>query len=150
MTRVNLDTPSNLYDQHLMAEYREIPMVIASLKRSMRAVNGNASKLKIPTEFTLNKGHVSFFYDKGEWLYNRYHLCIAELRARGFNVDPNKRDVDWDYFKTVGLWHTSWDPNNTEKKVSNDRIELKLKQKPDWYRKTEDKKEKHEYSLARP
>jgi deoxyribonuclease (pyrimidine dimer) len=136
MTRVNLIKPSKLYDQHLMAEYREIPMVIASLKRSMKAVTNDTSRLRIPSKFTLNAGHVSFFYDKGAWLHGRYHLCISELRARGFDVDPDGRVVDWDYYKTLGLWHTTWQPNKAEKKISRDRIKWKLKQKPDWYRKT--------------
>ena len=137
MTRVNLVKPKKLYDQHLMAEYREIPMVIASLKRSMRSVNGDKSKLKIPSEFTLNKGHVSFFYDKGKWLHDRFNLCVNELKARGFKLDVESRSIDWDYFKQSGLWETDWKPTKQEKKLSKERIRQRVSERSGWYRKTE-------------
>jgi len=34
MTRINIIDPSELYDQHLIAEYREIFMVAGSLKKN--------------------------------------------------------------------------------------------------------------------
>ena len=35
MTRINIVVPSELTDQHLIAEYREITMVPGSLKRTL-------------------------------------------------------------------------------------------------------------------
>ena len=37
MTRINLIHPSELTDQHLFAEFREIKMIPKSLRRSLRA-----------------------------------------------------------------------------------------------------------------
>lgn len=136
MTRVNLIHPRKLYDQHLMAEYREIPMVIASLKRSLAAVDFDVTRLRIPKAFTLNRGHVSFFYDKGEWLHRRYSKCVSELQDRGFDIDPDSRNVDWAFYQQVGLWSTDWKPTKADKAVSRDRIRWKVRQKPGWYRKT--------------
>lgn len=39
-----------------------------------------------PKEFTLNAGHVKFFYDKLSYLKNRYERLYAECVKRGFNV----------------------------------------------------------------
>ena len=68
MTRINLVPPEELSDQHLVAEYREIFMVGSSLQRSLRPPNWEKTKESIPKKFTLNKGHVKFFYDKGKYL----------------------------------------------------------------------------------
>ena len=68
MTRINLVSPEELTDQHLMAEWREIKMVPAALRRSLRTQSTQAVLKKIPSAFTLNKGHVTFFYNKIDYL----------------------------------------------------------------------------------
>ena len=40
MTRINIVHPSELTDQHLIAEYREITMVPAALKRTLNSKIG--------------------------------------------------------------------------------------------------------------
>ena len=40
MTRINIIPPSELTDQHLIAEYREIFMVPASLRRTLKSKVG--------------------------------------------------------------------------------------------------------------
>ena len=45
---------------------------------------------KISKTFTLNRGHVYFFYDKGLYLDKRYDELIAEMKLRGFNPDSNR------------------------------------------------------------
>ena len=60
MTRINIIIPSELYDQHLIAEYREIFMVAGSLERTLISKAGYKES-KVPTRYTLNKGHVYFF-----------------------------------------------------------------------------------------
>ena len=66
MTRINIINVSELTDQHLIAEYREITMVPAALNRTINSRNG-LDVNNIPKEFTLNKGHVTFFYDNGKY-----------------------------------------------------------------------------------
>ena len=53
MTRINIIPPRELYDQHLIAEYREMLMVPASLKRTLASKAG-LQLHKIPKTFTLN------------------------------------------------------------------------------------------------
>ena len=52
MTRINIVEPSELTDQHLIAEYREIFMVGSSLQRSLKSKNWNPKS--IPKKYTLN------------------------------------------------------------------------------------------------
>ena len=74
MTRINLVEPGELSNQHLVAEYREIFMVGSALQRSLKSKNWKKIKQNLPKEFTLNVGHVKFFYNKGKYLYKRYRL----------------------------------------------------------------------------
>ena len=131
MTRINLVPPEELSDQHLVAEYREIFMVGSSLQRSLRSPNWEKTKKSIPKQFTLNKGHVKFFYDKGKYLSERYDELIKEMKKRQMSPNPLRtfKKEQWpdDLFNT-------WRPNDYDLKVVRTRIEMKIKLKPDWYK----------------
>ena len=133
MTRINLVEPSELTDQHLIAEYREITMVPGSLKRTLVSKSGYQEK-KVPKKFTLNGGHVYFFYNKGKYLYKRYQELIIEMKRRGFNPDSN-RLFPVDIFKDNDLYN-DWMPTIEDKKIIRQRIQERINAKPDWYRKT--------------
>jgi deoxyribonuclease (pyrimidine dimer) len=120
-------------DQHLIAEYREITMVPASLARTLSSKKGLDYK-KIPKSYTLNKGHVYIFYDKGFYLSKRYKLLVIEMKKRGFKPDSNRK-FPIDIFKDNGLYN-DWKPTVDAYIVIRDRILKKLKMKPNWYRKT--------------
>lgn len=81
MTRINVGIPpKELTSKHLIAEHRElkrIPNVVAK---------GRCNLNNIPKEFSLGKGHVSFFYDKLGYLKERYIDLYNECIARNFNV----------------------------------------------------------------
>jgi deoxyribonuclease (pyrimidine dimer) len=126
MTRINVIPVEELTDQHLMAEYRELPMVPAAARRS------NPARYKPSTVYTLNKGHVLFFFNKQKFLMNRWLSLIEELYSRGFAIDPESRQVAWkelDKFPQV-----DWQPDNTAISVNKQRIEERINQKPQWYR----------------
>ena len=131
MTRINLVLPSELSDQHLVAEYREIFMVGSSLQRSLKSKNWEKTLANIPVKYTLNKGHVTFFYNKGKYLYKRYELLIEEMKNRGMNPDPKRK------FKTE-QWpdelFNDWEPEPDDYNVIRARIKEKIEMKPDWYR----------------
>ena len=131
MTRINLVPPEELSDQHLVAEYREIFMVGSSLQRSLRSPNWEKTKKSIPKQFTLNKGHVKFFYDKGKYLSERYDELIKEMKRRQMSPDPLRifKKEQWPH-----LLFNSWKPNDYDLKVVRTRIEMKIKLKPDWYK----------------
>ena len=131
MTRINLVPITELSDQHLVAEYREIFMVGPSLQRSLKSLNWNKTKETLPKEFTLNIGHVKFFYNKGKYLYNRYLELIKEMKNRGMRPDPLRK------FKRE-QWpdelFNDWTPSANDLEIIRERIQIRIKQKPNWYR----------------
>jgi deoxyribonuclease (pyrimidine dimer) len=131
MTRINLVNPKELSDQHLVAEYREIFMVGSSLQRSIKSKNWLKTKNNIPDEFTLNKGHVTFFYNKGMYLDKRYSLLVKEMKRRGMNPDPKRKFKKSQWPKYL---YNDWKPKNKDLKIIRKRIEEKINLKPDWYR----------------
>ena len=106
MTRINIIIPSELYDQHLIAEYREIFMVAGSLERTLISKAGYKES-KVPTRYTLNKGHL-FFYYKGMYLHKRYDAIIVEMKKRGFKP-KSERIFPKNIFKEKGLYN-DWIP----------------------------------------
>ena len=132
MTRINLVNPSELKDQHLIAEYREITMIPAALNRTLNSKIG-LRREKISKKYTLNSGHVYFFYDKGRYLNNRYNEIVQEMKDRGFNPDPSRK-----FPKEVfpNELYNDWMPSLDEQKIVRQRIQEKINMKPNWYRKT--------------
>jgi deoxyribonuclease (pyrimidine dimer) len=129
MTRVNIVPVSELMDQHLVAEYRELLMVPASLKRSLK---GKLDIIpRIPKSYTLGKGHVLFFMDKGLYLDKRYQELIAEMKSRGMKPDPN-RVFPKDAFPKE--FYNDWAPTEQDLAIIRARIKEKISMKPDWYR----------------
>lgn len=132
MTRINTIPPSLLTDQHLMAEYREMPMVNASLARTLRSKRGLQIN-RIPRHYTLNSGHVMFHYNKGLYLFNRFTAIVEELNNRHYNVKPDERSIDWDVFKHNNLWN-DWYPSCSDHTINVERIVERIRQKVSWYR----------------
>jgi len=137
MTRINIIPPEELMDQHLIAEYREITMVPGSLKRTLASKKG-LDVSKIPSTYTLNKGHVYFFYNKGKYLAKRYQLLITEMKKRGFNPDSNRK-FPIEIFKDNKL-DNDWTPSQYDYAIIRQRIQERIEQRPSWYRKTDDRK----------
>ena len=131
MTRINIINPSELTDQHLIAEYRELFMVGSSLQRSLKSPNWDVNR--IPTKFTLNTGHVMFFYDKGKYLHKRYRQLREEMKVRGMKPDDTRvfKREQW-----PNELYNDWIPTIEDQKIIRDRIEEKIAEKPDWYRKS--------------
>ena len=131
MTRINLVNPKELTDQHLVAEYREIFMVGSSLQRSMKSKSWNKTIKNIPEEFTLNKGHVTFFYNKGKYLDKRYTKLVNEMKRRGMKPDPKRKFKKSQWPKYL---YNDWKPKNKDLQIIRKRINEKINLKPDWYR----------------
>ena len=133
MTRINIIPVKELFDQHLIAEYREITMVPAALKRTINSKSG-LKLSKINNTFTLNKGHVYFFYNKGKYLHKRYKEIVKEMRARGFQPNPNRK-FPKNIFIENNLYN-DWQPSVEDYKIIRERIKSKIKARPLWYKKT--------------
>ena len=137
MTRINLLPPTELTDQHLVAEYREMTMVPAALNRTLKSKNG-LDQSRISSKYTLNTGHVYFFYDKGKYLKERYDSLVTEMKLRGMNPDPN-RIFPTEVFEQNNLYG-NWKPSVEEIQINLERIEKRINQKPNWYRHTKHEK----------
>ena len=131
MTRINIVEPTELTDQHLIAEYREIFMVAGSLHRTLMSKLGYVES-KVPVQYTLNKGHVYFFYNKGKYLHKRYNMLIDEMKYRGFKPNRN-RVFPKKIFVDNGLYK-DWIPHVEDYKIIRQRIKERIATKPDWYR----------------
>ena len=81
MTRVNVGIlPKELSKSLIVSELREIKRIPNCIKR------GRFNLKKIPNQFTLGTGHVSFFYNKIGYLKERYQKLYENARERKINV----------------------------------------------------------------
>ena len=119
MTRINLLDPSLLTDQHLIAEYRELPRVFTLALKAYGK----------PSNYVLGPGHVKFFYDKLKFLEQRQTALIQECKNRGFNISFEKPD-----FIFPKSWYNDFVPSETDIMLSKSRLDEKIAQKPDWYK----------------
>jgi deoxyribonuclease (pyrimidine dimer) len=132
MTRINIIPPDELMDQHLVAEYREITMVPAALNRTLKSKTG-FNLNRVSKDYTLNAGHVYFFYNKGKYLDKRYKELVNEMKARGMNPDPSRKFPKEGYPKEL---FNDWTPTVVEQDIARERINKRISEKPNWYRKT--------------
>lgn len=124
MTRINLVPVDELSDQHLLAEYRELPRMSSFAEKTVQEYKD------IPEQYKLNKGHMVFFLDKGTYLEDRHKEIVAELLHRGFNLtmtEPFKMNRRFPQ-------NDGWKPSYTEEEISRERIHEKLRMKPDFYK----------------
>jgi deoxyribonuclease (pyrimidine dimer) len=122
MVRINLIKPKFLTDQHLVAEYLEILMLIGSIKE-------NFDVSKIPDNYVLGKGHINFFKDKTIYLKNRHEILKKEMKKRGFNP---KKEFNLD--KIPKTFHNNWVPKKEDYEIIKERLLWKIRLKPEWYR----------------
>ena len=131
MTRINLIKPSELSDQHLIAEHREIFMIGSALQRSINSKSWKKTIENLPKEFTLNTGHVKFFYNKGRYLHKRYLDLIDEMQSRGMNPNLERQFKKEQWPNEL---YKDWNPKEKDFQLIRKRIKEKINQKPDWYR----------------
>jgi deoxyribonuclease (pyrimidine dimer) len=134
MTRINLVHVKDLADQHLFAEWREIKMIAPAARRSLATQSIATVVEKIPKEYTLNAGHVTFFYNKLPFLKDRFGKLTEELLQRGFDI----KTFDFETPDYTSAWlkisQVYWKPTRKDIQVNVDRIVQRLNERPDWYR----------------
>lgn len=123
MTRINTIPPERLTDQHLLAEYRELPRVLplaaAAVKRGI---------ILGPLRYTLGKGHVTFFYSRTDYLVRRHAAIVTELLSRGYNLSRREPLV-----AVVGCGESKWTPTKRDEQVNLDRLRERLRSKQNFY-----------------
>lgn len=147
MTRINLVKPEDLADQHLFAEWREIKMIPARVKKlySQYEEDIASGKLKmlgfvrhrmtdLPSKYTMSTGHVRFFYDKMLFLFDRYKILTEELKIRNYSIaEHDARALFFDGM-TIHNRTREWSPSPPEVLINIQRISERLNERPDWYR----------------
>ena len=122
MTRINVIPVEQLTDQHLLAEAREITRIPSVIIKGKANVNK-----KLPDDYTLGQGHVSFFYNKLGWLENRYRELLAECARRGFNVTDR-----WTYGYPKSL-SGEYKVTENARKINMERILLRFPKKARYF-----------------
>lgn len=120
MTRINCIPPSDLVDAHLLAEYRELPRVF-KLARKLASP---------PHTYRLGKGHLKFFYNKGQFLWERWLSIRLEMYERGFSPSGKffryvEHLADKVRMNHPELWK-DWNPPPTAKRINRRRIYERL------------------------
>ena len=132
MTRINSNVdPKTLKRMHLVAELREITMVPASLRRSLRTKTKEAVLKSVPANFTLNKGHVTFFYDKLGFLQLRFVALANEMARRGYIADRTRINAFDGFDKD---WYGWWTATEVDNAIVQERINFRISQKPHLYK----------------
>lgn len=132
MTRVNANIPpSELKRAHLIAELREIIMVPASLRRSLRTKSINDVLRSIPPKFTLNTGHVKFFYNKQNFLIDRFQQLCDEMERRGYVPDKERVSA---FDGLPKEFYNSWQATEVDNNIVRERIAFRISQKPHLYK----------------
>lgn len=113
-----------------MAEYREMNMVPAALQRTIFSLRPNFNG---SPEYTLNRGHVKFFYNKGRFLQRRYCDLVYELQQRGYDLDASRLFEVSPWALIPPLWG-EYVPTASELLINAKRIHERVMAKPEWYR----------------
>jgi deoxyribonuclease (pyrimidine dimer) len=123
MVRINIIDPCCLADQHLIAEYDEILMLLGYVKRYPK-LNDD-----IPEKYRLGKGHIKFFKNKLKYLKKRHDMIKEEMKKRGF--EP-KVTIDLTNFNKE--LNNDWEPKSEDKFIIKNRLLEKIGMKPKYYR----------------
>ena len=133
MTRINLVKVEDLADQHLFAEWREIKMIPAKVKKLLETKTTLEISKAAPMKYTLNEVNVMFFYNKFRFLYERFNRLTDELYNRNFNL--SEANADEIFINTIPMYlRQTWEPTIPEIKINVDRIVERLNERPVWYR----------------
>lgn len=116
--------PIFLADQHL-CELSELKMVPGTLVR----INFKPKSIP-PKTFKLNDGHISFFYDKIQYLARRHGSVYQECIRRGRKGSP--------FFYNTSSFNSSfngdWSPTMSDSMIVRERIAAKLAAKNNYWR----------------
>ncbi|EOO0394343.1 endonuclease [Escherichia coli] len=107
-----------------------MPRVFGIVRKHV--ANGKRVKdFKISSEFILGSGHVTFFYDKLEFLRKRQSDIITECLKRGFSI----KDTEVPDISDIPVeWKNDYNPCKSAIKLSQQRLDEKILMKPHWYK----------------
>lgn len=122
MTRVNVIPVSELSQRHLIAEKHEIVRVFALARNAQNELH----KRKIPSEYTLGTGHVTFFFPRLKYISDRYDALCTEMTARGYTCNRIPKEELHQGIRP-GLFQ-DYVPTDHAIKINRERIDLRTKE----------------------
>lgn len=126
MTNVNTIDPKHLTDQHLLAEYRELPRIASHFSHNPR--------VPIPEKYKLGTGHIKFFYNKAHYLIQRHEAIMDELMVRRFNLTKTASFDFAPMFTTfVLIKQQGWKPEIRDHRINIQQIMERIKANPGKY-----------------
>lgn len=120
MTRINVIPVSELSDQHLIAEYHELPRVLKQ----------NINTADAPEKYCLGKGHMKWAKRYSWFTWKRFIDLIIEMKYRGFKVNWDTDDL----LELNADKQKDYHPTPEDIELNRGRIREKYQQKPNWYR----------------
>jgi deoxyribonuclease (pyrimidine dimer) len=125
MTRINIVPVTELSQQHLVAEYREIARLPKNLVKSLTRPSKPFDFNEIPPTYTLGTGHVKYFYDKMLFLEKRFDQLVTEMLRRGYN--PTFRDSSI-FRPHDNRFYNDYIPTEEALEINRQRIKERSKQ----------------------
>lgn len=116
MTRINVIPVSELSDQHLIAEYHELPRV---LKQNINIADA-------PEKYCLGRGHMKWAKLHDVFVMFRYWRILDEMKHRGFKTT--------DYGTELCSYNDDYVAQPADIELNRQRIREKYQMKPNWYR----------------
>lgn len=123
MTRINVIPVSELSDQHLIAEYHELPRV---LKQDINITDA-------PEKYCLGKGHMKWARRHIVFIKRRYLQIIKEMKYRSFKTNWTLDD-NIVHGQFIELLAQDYYENPEDIELNRQRIREKFNMKPNWYR----------------
>ena len=117
MTRINASIkPIELTNTHLLAEIRELPRILNTVK------SGKAKIENKTDTFKLGSNHTTFFYGRLKYLVNRHKNLVNEAKVRGFNI----MDYSESYKDIPPHLFNDWRETKEARELLKERINLRL------------------------
>ncbi len=132
MTRINVVPVTELMDQHLQVEHHEFPRIPKGMHKSIDKRGEKGTLEIIPETYRLGTGHMTFFYDKGMFLMDRWHQIIGELNRR--KLDYEKDLLLGSYAGLSIEFMKPYEPTPEALEINRKRLAAKISLHPDGYR----------------
>ena len=117
MTRINASIkPLELTNAHLLAEIRELPRILNTVK------SGKAKVENKTDVFKLGSNHTTFFYGRLKYLVNRHKNLVSEAKLRGFNI----MDYSESYRNIPPHLFNDWQETKEARELLKERINQRL------------------------
>ena len=127
MTRINVIPVEELSDQHLIAEYRELP----------RCIKQPIDISDAPDTYCLGKGHMKWARKHSKYLLRRYKDICEEIQFRNFNPHYTWTSLlNWVSYTGAlrDLPIGDYEPTEKDIQLNIKRIVEKYRLKPNWSR----------------